>query len=229
MCGRFALATDKKILAMLYGLDLRADFELRPRYNIAPSQKVLTLRLSPENGEKELTELKWGFVPFWADDPAIGNRMINARAETAAEKPSFRNALKKRRLLVPASGFYEWKSEDGNKQPFFIYRRDEKPFSFAGLWERWDKGSDPLESFTILTTEPNSLLSDLHNRMPVIIRAEDYSAWLNPDAEPNFLQQMMVPFPSEELTFHPVSKKVNKPSNDHPEIIQDISEGKIMD
>lgn len=229
MCGRFALATDKKILAMLYGLDLRADFELRPRYNIAPSQKVLTLRLSPENGEKELNELKWGFVPFWADDPAIGNRMINARAETAAEKPSFRNALKKRRLLVPASGFYEWKSEDGNKQPFFIYRRDEKPFSFAGLWERWDKGSDPLESFTILTTEPNSLLSDLHNRMPVIIRAEDYSAWLNPDAEPIFLQQMMVPFPSEELTFHPVSKKVNKPSNDHPEIIQDISEGKIMD
>jgi len=229
MCGRFALATDKKILAMLYGLDLRADFELRPRYNIAPSQKVLTLRLSPENGEKELTELKWGFVPFWADDPAIGNRMINARAETAAEKPSFRNALKKRRLLVPASGFYEWKSEDGKKQPFFIYRRDEKPFSFAGLWERWDKGSDPLESFTILTTEPNSLLSDLHNRMPVIIRAEDYSAWLNPDAEPIFLQQMMVPFPSEELTFHPVSKKVNKPSNDHPEIIQDISEGKIMD
>lgn len=229
MCGRFALATDKKILAMLYGLDLRADFELRPRYNIAPSQKVLTLRLSPENGEKELTELKWGFVPFWADDPAIGNRMINARAETAAEKPSFRNALKKRRLLVPASGFYEWKSEDGKKQPFFIYRRDEKPFSFAGLWERWDKGSDPLESFTILTTEPNSLLSDLHNRMPVIIRAEDYSAWLNPDAEPNFLQQMMVPFPSEELTFHPVSRMVNKPSNDHPEIIQDISEGKIMD
>ncbi len=229
MCGRFALATDKKILAMLYDLDLRADFELRPRYNIAPSQKVLTLRLSPENGEKELNELKWGFVPFWADDPAIGNRMINARAETAAEKPSFRNALKKRRLLVPASGFYEWKSEDGNKQPFFIYRRDEKPFSFAGLWERWDKGSDPLESFTILTTEPNSLLSDLHNRMPVIIRAEDYSAWLNPDAEPNFLQQMMVPFPSEELTFHPVSRMVNKPSNDHPEIIQDISEGKIMD
>ena len=229
MCGRFALATDKKILAMLYDLDLRADFELRPRYNIAPSQKVLTLRLSPENGEKELNELKWGFVPFWADDPAIGNRMINARAETAAEKPSFRNALKKRRLLVPASGFYEWKSEDGKKQPFFIYRRDEKPFSFAGLWERWDKGSDPLESFTILTTEPNSLLSDLHNRMPVIIRAEDYSAWLNPDAEPNFLQQMMVPFPSEELTFHPVSRMVNKPSNDHPEIIQDISEGKIMD
>ncbi len=229
MCGRFALATDKKILAMLYDLDLRTDFDLPPRYNIAPSQKALTLRLSPEDGKRDLAELKWGLVPFWADDPAIGSRMINARAETAAEKPSFRNAFKKRRLLIPVSGFFEWKKEDGNKQPYYIYRKDENPFSLAGLWEIWDKGSAPLESFTILTTEPNSLLSDIHNRMPVIVHQKDYSAWLDPNSEPSRLKQILAPYSAEELIYHPVSQEVNRPANDHPSLIQALSESGEMD
>lgn len=224
MCGRFALATDIKILAMLYDLDLRPDFEFHPRYNIAPTQQVLTLRLSPEDMQLELVRLKWGLVPFWSEDPAIGSRMINARAETVAEKPSFRNAFKKRRLLIPASGFYEWKKEDGKKQPYYIYRRDEKPFSFAGLWEKWDKGPNPIESFTILTTEPNSLLSDLHNRMPVIVHPGDYKAWLDPKTEPGSLQKILAPYPAEELAYHPVSQMVNKPANDHPQLIDALPE-----
>lgn len=222
MCGRFALVTEKKILDMLYDLELRTGFELRPRYNIAPSQQVLTVRLSPEDGNREYSEMKWGLVPSWADDPAIGSRMINARAETAAEKPSFRSAYKKRRLLIPASGFFEWKKEAEGKQPYYIYSTDHQLFSFAGLWERWEKGASPLESFTILTTGPNSLLADLHNRMPVIIGKEDYSFWLDPATEPADLQKLLQPYPSDQLSFHPVSPLVNKPVNDGPELLEEL-------
>ncbi|MFO7952952.1 MAG: SOS response-associated peptidase [Bacillota bacterium] len=217
MCGRFALATDKKILEMLFDLEIRA--ELPPRYNIAPAQEILAVRISPEDGQKEAAFLKWGLVPFFADDQTIGNRMINARAETVPHKPSFRNAFKKRRLLIPATGFFEWKKENGSKQPYYICRKDKKPFSLAGLWERWDKGERPLETCTILTTEPNSLVAPLHNRMPVIIPHEAYEDWLKQAGEKD-LSRLLKPYPAEELAAYPVSPLVNNPAQDSKELIE---------
>ncbi len=218
MCGRFALATEKKILEMLYDLELRVEF--KPRYNIAPSQEILALRQSPGNGPRELVYLKWGFVPFWSDDPAIGNRMINARAETAPEKPSFRSAFKKRRLLIPVSGFYEWKQEKGGKQPYYICQKEGQPFSLAGLWERWDRGEQVLETCTILTTEPNELVEPLHSRMPVIISKNNYGGGLEQATEQSSLVELLKPYPPEDFIAYPVSRKVNSPGNDAPELIK---------
>ncbi len=221
MCGRFALATDKNVLEMLYDIEIRG--ELTPRYNIAPSQEVLALRLSRTGGEKEPVYLKWGLVPFWSDDPDTGNRMINARSETAPEKPSFRSAFKKRRLLIPATGFYEWKKEEGGaKQPYYICRKDGHPFSLAGLWERWDKGDHPLETFTILTTEASDPVASLHNRMPVIIPRQAYDSWLDPGTEQADLLELLKPCPAKELTAYPVSRQVNNPANDLEELLNPI-------
>ncbi len=218
MCGRFALATDKKVLEMLYDLELRN--ELTPRFNIAPSQQILAFRFLPESGKREPAFLKWGLVPFWSDDPAIGNRMINARAETAHKKPSFRDAFKKRRILIPASGFYEWKKSNGGKQPYFICRKDGRPFSLAGLWERWNKGEEPLETCTILTTEPNELVAPLHNRMPVIISREAHQKWFAPETDQEIVAGLLKPYPAGELTAYPVSRLVNNPAEDWPELIR---------
>ncbi len=218
MCGRFALAADKKIIEMLYDLEIRGD--LAPRYNIAPSQKIPTLRLAPDSGQKELVSLKWGLIPFWADRENIGSGLINARAETAPDKPSFRNAFKKRRLLIPATGFFEWKVEGGGKQPYYVCRKDGRPFSMAGLWECWEKGESPLETCTILTTEPNSLVKSLHKRMPVIIPREVYDKWLDPATDKAALLKMLRPFPAKELIAYPVSRKVNNPAQDIPELVE---------
>jgi len=221
MCGRFALVTEKHILQMLFELDYSSEFELKPRYNVAPTQQVLVVRLSPIEGKSEPVFLKWGLVPFWARDEAISNRLINARAETVREKPAFRHAYKKRRLLIPASGFFEWKSETGGKQPYFIAAKNRELISLAGLWERWDKRPEqPLETFTILTTEANPLVAELHNRMPVIISPQSFDAWLNPLTGEDHLQQLLKPYPEDLLTFYPVSRLVNKPSNDMPELIE---------
>lgn len=219
MCGRFALATEKNILEMLYDLELRGD--LTPRYNIAPSQDILAVRANPE-GKKEPAYFRWGLVPFWAKDEKIGYRMINARAETAAEKPSFREAIRKRRLLIPASGFFEWKKEEKGKQPYYICRKDKNPFSLGGLWERWEKGSSPLESCTILTTEPNSLLAPLHNRMPLIITPEAYGSWLDPETPSAAVNKLLQPADPELFTAYPVSRAVNSPVNDMPDIIEPL-------
>ena len=218
MCGRFALATEKHVLEMLYQLEIRED--LQQRFNIAPGGEILGVRASAGSPGREASLFRWGLIPFWADDPAIGYRMINARSETAAEKPSFRSAYRKRRLLIPASGFYEWKKSGQAKQPYYISSKDGAPFSFAGLWERWEKGEEPLESCTILTTVPNALLKDLHDRMPVIIRPEDYRDWLDPAVPAESVAGFLKPYPSEELTAHPVSTRVNKPVNDGPDLIK---------
>lgn len=220
MCGRFALATEKHILEMLYQLEIRPDFDLLPRYNIAPSQKVVACRFAAEGTKRELVTLKWGLIPFWADDPAIGSRMINARSETISSKPSFRDAFKKRRALIPASGFYEWKKEQDGKQPYYICRQDAKPFSLAGLWERWEKGEESLESCTIITTAANTLIAPLHERMPVIISPEHYNHWLDPQSGPVALQELLQPSPPEELIYYPVSRLVNSPANEGPELIE---------
>jgi len=222
MCGRFTLVAEKRILDMLFGLELRLD--LQPRFNIAPSQDILAVRRSAGENEKEFVHLRWGLVPFWAKDSSIGSRMINARAETAPGKPSFRDAFKKRRLLIPASGFYEWKKEQDGKQPYYVCREDGDPFAFAGLWERWDKGDKPLETCTILTTEPNSLLAPIHNRMPVIVSPQNFNWWLDPQTDSAGLNALLQPYPPGELTMYPVSRQVNKPSNDNPDLIKPLSD-----
>ena len=214
MCGRYTLKTPPAELAELFGLgDPPA---LAPRYNIAPTQPVPAVRSSAGDG-REWALLRWGLVPGWADDPSVGNRMINARAETVAAKAAFRNALKNRRCLVAADGFYEWKREGRQKQPFHIRLRGGGPFAFAGLWERWTKGGEPLESCTFLTTGPNELMQPLHDRMPVIIAPEDFDLWLDPavrDAEA--LAHLLRPFPAERMEAFPVSKHVNSPTRDDP-------------
>lgn len=223
MCGRFALVTEKHILELLFELDYSLDFEIKSRYNIAPTQQTPVVRLSAADNKRELALLKWGLVPFWAKDETIGNRLINARAETVREKPAFRDAYKKRRLLIPASGFYEWKSEAAGKQPYFITAKSKELLSLAGLWERWDKGPEQsLETFTILTTEPNSLVAELHNRMPVIIPSQSFGAWLDPLTGEDQLQQLMKPYPEDRLIYYPVSRLVNKPNNDVPEMIEPL-------
>jgi putative SOS response-associated peptidase YedK len=225
MCGRFTVRlTWEQIHGLLNIIPTKRDAaqlepDLKPRYNVAPSQKVPVVRLD-KDGQRELAMLRWGLIPSWASDPKIGYKMINARAETVATAPSFRAAFKKRRCLIPATGFYEWrKLEDGSKQPYLIGMRDGAPFAFAGLWERWDKGEAPIETCTIITGEPNSLVAELHNRMPVILEPEDYEAWLLA-ADTAIPQAMLRPFPSQLMQAYPVSKRVNSPKNDDAELTE---------
>ena len=225
MCGRFTVRlTWEQIHGLLNIIPAKREpaqreLDLKPRYNVAPSQQVPVVRLD-KNGQRELAMLRWGLIPSWASDPKIGYKMINARAETVATAPSFRAAFKKRRCLIPATGFYEWKKlEDGSKQPYLIGMRDGTPFSFAGLWERWDKGEAPIETCTIVTGEPNSLVAELHNRMPAILEPEDYEAWLRA-ADTAIPQAMLRPFPSQLMQAYPVSKRVNSPKNDDAALIE---------
>lgn len=222
MCGRFTLISSAEDLVEQFQL-----FEvpsLSPRYNIAPSQPVATVRQSPGNGGRELALLRWGLVPFWAKDPSIGARMINARAETAAEKPSFRAAFRQRRCLVPADGFYEWQQQAQGKQPFYIRLRDERTLALAGLWEHWE-GTEgaTIDSCTVLTTQPNDLIRPLHSRMPVVLGPQDYDLWLDPNVQsPERLQPLLRPYPSGEMVAYPVSKWVNSPQNDGPRCIEPL-------
>ncbi|GAB4234353.1 MAG: SOS response-associated peptidase [Deltaproteobacteria bacterium] len=219
MCGRFTLFEPDAVLTREFGLSrIQAG---PPRYNIAPSQPVAVVRVSPADRERELLRLRWGLIPSWAKDPSIGNRMINARAETASEKPSFRSAFRNRRCLVPADGFFEWRKVDRGKLPFYIRMRSGHPFAFAGLWERWDPPEgDPVETCTILTTEANELLRPIHDRMPVIVAPEMYGAWLDSGRkDPETLKPILRPWPPEEMDAYPVSKRVNDPSHDDPDCL----------
>jgi putative SOS response-associated peptidase YedK len=195
---------------------------MQRRFNIAPGQTIAAV---PNNGNNRLDFFVWGLIPSWAKDPQIGNKMINARAETLAEKPSFRNAFKRRRCLILADGFYEWKSEELNgrtiKIPMYIKLKDNRPFAFAGLWETWQAsdGSE-IRSCAIITTEPNAFLQKIHNRMPVILPESDYSPWLDPkEADPVSLQKYLKPYPAEAMVAFPVSRRVNDPANDSVECI----------
>lgn len=223
MCGRFTLTLDPDELRQAFPWVAFPQQDWRPRFNIAPSQ---ALAVVPNNGEQRLDFFSWGLVPFWAKDPSIGSRMINARAETLAEKPSFRNAYKRRRCLVLADGFYEWQAVPGEKakQPMYIRMQDGEPFAFAGLWEDWQSadGSQIL-SCTIITTQPNELVRPIHNRMPVILPAEAYPDWLAPGEVPaSQLNHLLNPYPSERMQAYPVSRLVNSPANDSPECIQPL-------
>jgi putative SOS response-associated peptidase YedK len=224
MCGRFTLTIDPMHLQEAFPWAVIPD-DLHPRYNIAPSQPVAVI---PNTGDNTLTMYKWGLVPSWSKDPSIGDHMINARAETLAEKPSFRNAYRRRRCLVLSDGFYEWKQNhtSKSKQPVFIRLIDGRPFAFAGLWEIWNSpdGSE-IRSCTIITTQPNSLLQPIHNRMPVILPPNTYQIWLAPeDRQPDQLNNLLVPYQSAEMVAFEVSKKVNSPQLDSPELIQPIDE-----
>jgi putative SOS response-associated peptidase YedK len=219
MCGRFTLTVDPADLRDAFG-DFIFPNRFAPRFNIAPTQPVLAI---PNDAKNTADFFLWGLIPSWAKDPGIANKLINARGETIAEKPSFRGGFKYKRCLILADGFYEWKSQAGQKIkiPHFIHMKDRRPFAFAGLWDEWhspDGGT--LRTCTIITTEPNELMSALHNRMPVILDSKDYSEWLDPAPRaPDSLLHFIKPFPAEKMAAYPVSTLVNAPSNDRAECV----------
>ncbi len=222
MCGRFTRKENMQLLAEQLGLKVLPP--LYPRYNIAPSQLVACVRTNPEIRQRECKELKWGLVPSWAKDVSIGNKLINARGETVAEKPAFRKAFKHQRCLVLADGFYEWKREGKTKQPYYIRFKDHRLFAFAGLWERWEKNeTDPLESCALITTGPNTVMEPIHNRMPVILASKYYDEWLDPSLHAvERFNALLRPFPSQEMEAYPVRQIVNNPRNDQPECVMPI-------
>ncbi len=214
MCGRFSLKSTFQAIEDEFSIE-ESEIEILPRYNIAPTQSVPVI---VNNGKRRLVPFRWGLIPSWSEDESIGSKMINARAETLTHKVSFKNALKKRRCLIIADGFYEWNKTDSGKKPMFIYLKNEKPFSFAGLWESW-KTTDGkiIRSCTIITTTPNQLISPIHNRMPVIIQKGYRSLWLEPNnADETKLVGLLKPYPYEEMAAYEVSKYVNSPANDSP-------------
>ncbi len=219
MCGRFTLTLTGEQLSLAFPWPT-ANGDLTPRYNIAPSQMVAVV---PNREEPQIESFRWGLIPSWAKDPSIGNRMINARAETLAEKPSFRTAYRRRRCLVLADGFYEWQSRPGQrtKTPYYVRLQSQDAFAFAGLWETWrDPEGSWIPSCTIITTRPNELVEPIHNRMPVILRRDDYEQWLDPsEVQSSLLQPLLEPYPSSDMTAYPVSTLVNDPRNDLAECI----------
>jgi putative SOS response-associated peptidase YedK len=219
MCGRFTLAIDPADLSEAFpGFSFPK--EMTPRYNIAPSQPVAVVA---NNGRRQVEFFQWGLVPSWAQDPSIGNRMINARAESLAEKPSFRTAYKRRRCLILANGFYEWQQVPGGKTktPMLIRMKSGEPFAFAGLWEVWHPDQDDaLLSCTIITTTPNVLMEKIHNRMPVILSPTAYRLWLDPaERAAEELGKLLKPYPASQMAAFPVSRLVNDPKNDSPECV----------
>jgi putative SOS response-associated peptidase YedK len=219
MCARYTL-TEEIVLILKRLLVKTPPRDFTPRYNIAPSQNAPVIL---NEQEKSLQFLRWGLVPSWAKDPAIGYKLINARAESIAEKPSFRAAFQKRRCLIPADGFYEWRLEsDGRtKTPMRVRLKSKEPFTFAGLWETWkDPQEKEIRTFTIITTEPNEILQPIHNRMPVMMKAEDEEAWLDPQADLKHLVKVLSPYPEKEMEAYAVSKWVNSPKHDSPDCIE---------
>ena len=228
MCGRF---TNRLTWQELHEqLDLiGAPLNLRPRYNVAPSQDVAVARATPDG--RTLAMLRWGLIPPWAKDPAIGHKLINARSETVVEKPSFRSAFRRRRCLIPADGFYEWQGRGKTRQPWLFGLRHGAPMVFAGLWERWTvpegaaltgslaerQPGDGVETCTILTTEANDTVSPVHGRMPVILPTDAWDAWLAGE------EVLLGPYPADRMTAHPVSTHVNRPANDDPRCIEPVS------
>ncbi|MFC3883587.1 SOS response-associated peptidase [Bacillus songklensis] len=220
MCGRFSLIVDLPTLQHTFNFEMNE--ELSPRYNIAPGQNILTVL---SRGEKRAgIPMRWGLVPFWADDPKIGYKMINARAETVDEKASFKMPFQRQRCLILADGFYEWKKEGKEKQPYRFHLRNGKPFAFAGLWSKWTKQGEPLYTCTIITTKPNEVTREVHERMPVILPDDTYNMWLNLEvSDTEFLKSLLLPYPAEEMEVYPVSTLVNSPKNDMAEILSPLN------
>ncbi len=227
MCGRFTLRIDSEDVARAFDAR-RGGLDHPPRYNISPTRPVTVVRLSAEDGGRELAEARWGLVPHWVDDPEdFDLTLINARSETAAEKPAFRDAFRSRRCLLPADGFYEWVAGNGSKQPWYVRRGDDRPFALAGLWDRWEgPGGRRLESATILTCEPDEVVGKLHDRMPVVLPPEWWDAWMDPAGDPADASDLLRPYRRNERAFeaHPVSRAVNRPDRDGPELVEPAEE-----
>lgn len=222
MCGRYTLTSPSEQLAAVFEFS-ETRLEWTPRYNIAPTQPAPVVR-AVEAGDRRLDLLRWGLIPAWADDPAVGSRLINARSETAADRPAFRAALRRRRCLVPATGFYEWQRAGKRKQPHHICMRDGRVFALGGLWERWEgPEGEQIESYTILTAEANKLVRPLHNRMPVVIAPDQYALWLDPVCQDAAkLQSLLRPCPPDEMVAYAVGTRVNSPANDDPSCIEPL-------
>lgn len=216
MCGRYTITLDLDTILAQLNLEL-PDFGFEARFNIAPTQRLPVITSDDPHG---LQLFKWGLVPFWAKNPAIGNKMINARGETVDSKPAFRSAFKSRRCLAIADGFYEWKKSPTGKIPHHIHLKSREAFTIAGLWESWeDPEGKPLRTFTLITTTPNALMADIHDRMPVIIGPQDRALWLDPEASPEALKALIKPLEDGLLEADPVSTKVNSPRNEGPELL----------
>ena len=221
MCGRYLLKATEAELRALFGFIERPN--LPARYNIAPTQEapIVRQRRDPP-GQRTIAQLRWGFIPAWAEDPKAGPPLINARAETLLEKPAFRGAYRRRRCLVPADGYYQWREGDASKQPYLVTRRDGAPFALAGIWERWGPRHDPaaaIDSFTIITTETNEFLASFHHRMPVVLEPKHFARWLDPDAEAETLGDLLAPAPNELLQAVPLDRAVNSARADGAELI----------
>ena len=222
MCGRYTLRTRLNELLQFYAIESQLPWE--PRFNIAPSQSVAVIRNDPNGDKRALATLRWGLIPSWAKDLRTGHHSINARAETLVHKPSFQQALKSRRCLVPADGFYEWKKSGKSKQPYFIQLADGRPFVFAGLWECWTKSLPAVESCTIITTTANALLFDIHDRMPAILPEAAAMRWLDRNVEDtDVLTSLLVPYPVDAMVAYPVSTLVNSPRHDSADCIRPIA------
>jgi len=219
MCGRYRLSRRKQLIEEYFETENEVDWE--PRYNIAPSQPVGIIRQDPSTPVRRFSLARWGLIPSWAIDASIGSKTINARAETVAIKPAFRDAFVSRRCLLPADGFFEWRRSRKEKQPFHFGMQDDSMFAFAGLWDRWrDPTGSAIESCTILTTIPNSLLADIHDRMPVILRQENYDLWLDPGfKEVKSLAELLAPFDAAKMRSFPVSSRINAVANDDPDCV----------
>jgi putative SOS response-associated peptidase YedK len=223
MCGRFTASFEFREIKLLFNLQ-RDILLLTPRYNIAPSQEVPVI--VQNDGVNELKPMKWGLVPSWSPDPSIGSHMINARAETITEKPSYRRLIESKRCLIPADGFYEWRREGNGKVPVWFHLKNKQPFAFAGLWDMWrDVDGEVLHSFTIITTIPNALIRRIHNRMPVIFDRLQARQWLDPRLSTRSADIVadFAPFPSEQMQAHDVSPLVNKPEYDRAECIRPVA------
>jgi len=218
MCGRYALHTNPHVVALQFGL--ASDPEFKPRYNIAPSTDILIVREDKERGR--VADLyRWGLIPGWAKEPSIGNKLANARGETVAEKPSFRSAFKRWRCLVPASGFYEWKLVAGKKQPYYIRPIGEDLFALAGITELWNGPDGPLHTVSLITTEPNDLMREIHDRMPVIVAPAAYGEWLDPaNQDVEKLNALLQPYPAKRMQAYSVSKAVSNARNEGAELIE---------
>jgi putative SOS response-associated peptidase YedK len=221
MCGRYMQTTPVEAMQRMFRFAERPN--LPPRYNIAPTQEVPIVRRTRDGAGRELILVRWGLVPYWADDVSIGNRLINARAEAVERTPAFREAYRRRRCLVPADGFFEWRKVGKRRQPLLVRRKDGGLFAFAGLWERWKQpDGQVLRSCTIITCPPNELVAPVHDRMPVILDPGDFERWLDPEAANG--RELLKPCPAEWLEAVPVSARVNSPHNDDPECIAPLAE-----
>jgi putative SOS response-associated peptidase YedK len=221
MCGRFQLSVKGKHISERFNVEV-FDEKYSPSYNCAPSQQLAVIT----NAEPEkLSYFKWGLIPFWSKDPKIGNKLINARSESISEKASFKTAFAKRRCLIPANGFYEWKKDGKEKTPYRIFLKNEEIFAMAGIWEIWkDAEGKALNTFSIITTTPNSLMKNIHNRMPVILNKNDEKAWLF-ESDPSYLQTLLKPYDQNIMNAYQISSKVNSPVNNSFEIIKEVDDG----